>query len=201
MMWQHFDSLDDYCATDSYQQWLATWHEPSWPVDTWIDSEQQQWQWTPRQHGLTRWSTRLAHHLLASIAVQDHATVDIGCGENLFASAYSTVHGVDPRFQADAHLNSEWWHSNQGQWSRAFALCSVHFVQEPQHIEQQLQQIQRLLTPDGQAFVSLNRTVIPHADQLWDLIPQWPGITGATWIDTPANAVIDGNVWLWLKQI
>ena len=200
MMWQHFDSLDDYCATDSYQQWLATWHEPSWPVDTWIDSEQQQWQWTPRQHGLTRWSTRLAHHLLASIAVQDHATVDIGCGENLFASAYSTVTGVDPRFTADAQLTDSWWQHNQGVWPRAYALNSLHFVTEPQHLEGQLQRVISTLASQGRALVTVNRNMIPQSDQLWQLVPQWSGIERAVWIDTPSNAPVDGNCWFWLKR-
>ncbi len=200
MMWQHFDSLDDYCATDSYRQWLATWHEPSWPVDTWIDSEQQQWQWTPRQHGLTRWSTRLAHHLLASIAVQDHATVDIGCGENLFASAYSTVTGVAPRFTADAQLTDSWWQHNQGVWPRAYALNSLHFVTEPQHLEGQLQRVISTLASQGRALVTVNRNMIPQADQLWQLVPQWSGIERAVWIDTPSNAPVDGNCWFWLKR-
>ena len=201
-MWQHYNSFADYCGTDQYREWLRTWQPPSqWPVDQWIDSEADQWQWTPRQHGLTRWSTRLFHHLVDSVDVGAHRTVDIGCGENLLAQVYDTVTGVDPRFAADEQLTDQWWHTNQGQWPRAIAVNSMHFVSDVKHIADQLKRVQSVLTDQGQAMVTLNRHMIPNSDQLWHMVPLWQGISRAVWIDQPANAPVDGNVWLWLRSV
>ena len=200
-MWEHYQSLNQFCERDEYQQWLAQWQPPEqWHVTQWVNSEQQQWSMTPRQHGITAWSTRLAHWLLDTIDVADHRTVDIGCGENLFAAAYVTVSGVDPKFSADAELTDSWWQHNQGVWARAYALNSLHFVTDADQVNDQLQRVISTLDSQGRAVVTVNRSMIPNAHQLWQLVPQWSGIERAIWIDTPDNAPMDGNCWFWLKQ-
>jgi hypothetical protein len=197
---QHLPSQLDYCATDCYQSWLAGFKPPAeWPVDVWMDSEQSQWQWTPRRHAQTRWATRLPFHLIDSILPIPSQSVDIGCGEHLFGTAYPGVTGVDLRFASDDWLDSAWWHQNRDRWGWAWSICALHFVADWAGLAHNIAQLVSVLRPGGRAFVAINRECVARPGTA-EVLAGWPSVDRVIWLDQPHNAPMDGNVWIWISK-
>lgn len=199
-----------FCQTPAYQEWLAQWRPPRpAQVDLWVHHEQelrpQLERRTPRWSRLTRAATRLPFHFLDSLEIGALPCVDIGCGLNWFKAFYPTIRGVDPRNEQhrDEELTPAWWIPNWARWPRAFSVCAMHFFPQGE-IAQQIAKVRGLLTPGGRAFVALNRARIREqtADYqellLRDQLAQTPGLARMVWLDQPASAQMDGNVWLWL---
>ena len=212
MKMEHHPSLTAFCASDSYQQWLAGWPEPRHSaVDHWMDSEEHRriiWAHTPRQWLTRRWSTRLPFYLLDTLEIGSLACVDIGCGDNWFRQFYPSIWGVDPYPHGEAHRNElltpEWWVPNWGRWPRAFSCNAMHFCDQAT-IADNILKVRGLLSPGGRAVVTLNRariqerTPVYSESALRDTLEALPGLTRMVWMDTPQDATFDGNVWLWLE--
>jgi len=212
MKMEHHPSYASFCATDSYQQWLAGWRQPrDSGVEMWQDSEQDLWPdpavvQTPRQYALTRVATRLPFYLLDTLEIGDLPCVDIGCGHNWFKGFYPTIRGVDPHNERhrDELLTPEWWIPNWGQWPRAFSCCAMHFCDQAT-IADNILKVRGILSPGGRAMIAINRARIrertPHYSEarLRDQLEAVPGLTRAVWMDSPRDSGMDGNVWLWLE--
>ncbi len=207
MQVETYPDQEAFCRTPAYQQWLSQWPQPAHAaVDLWVDHDQHMLDMWPRRLHLTRCATRLPFHFLDSLEIGDRACVDIGCGHNWFPQFYPTLWGVDPNHEhhRDEELTAEWWGANWGQWHRAYSNSAMHFCQQAE-IPQQMARVRGLLRPGGRAMVSLNRhithefTADYQEDRLRDQLAQTPGLTRMVWIDSPANACMDGNVWLWLR--
>ena len=218
-MIQRHRTYASYCATREYQQWLTNWQAPTHTqVDVWHDSQVEMWdlkrqtwdkdvanQVTPRQHARQRHATRLAHHLLDTLAIRERC-VDIGCGDNWFKQAHPEIWGVDPYCEQDRdeQLTPEWWIHNWGQWPHAFSCNAVHFCDQTE-IVQQIAKVRGILRPAGTGLITLNRARIAERTADYDpellctTLGQTPGLTRMVWFDQPLDANMDGNVWLWLK--
>ena len=200
----------EFCATHHYQEWLARWQPPqAAQVDLWVDHEQE-WQllqttMTPRHQALTRWATRVQFYLLHSLEIGDLPCVDVGCGHNWLRQFHAQIWGVDPHHaqHRDQQLTPEWWIPNWGQWPRAISINALHFCDQWE-IPHQMAKVRGLLSPGGRAVVTLNRRRIQELtqdyqeDRLRDQLSELPGLTRMVWLDEPSDAVMDGNVWLWL---
>ena len=201
-----YPDLAAFCGRADYQQWLSQWQPPA-GVELWLDHEQQPAAaMTPRQKELTRRATRLPFYFLDSLEIGGRACVDIGCGHNWFPQFYPTVWGVDPGHEQhrDAELTPAWWWHNRHRWPRALAINSLHFCPQ-QEVTGQVSLVLSLLEPGGRAMVALNRTRIQEhtpdyqAELMRDQLSQTPGLTRMVWVDSPRDAFMDGNVWLWLR--
>jgi len=203
--------LNAFCASPDYQKWLASWSPPrNAEVDRWVDDPWQlntgTWQVTPRQQLLERWATRMPFYLLDTMGIGRERCVDVGCGHNWFRRFYPTVWGVDPLNpqHRDEELTPEWYLPNWGQWPRAFSINAMHYC-DAAGLPDQIAKVRGLLSPGGRAMVALNRARIRERtqdyqeDQLRSQLAQIPGLTRMVWLDSPSNAPMDGNVWLWLS--
>ena len=210
MQMERYRDLIAFCSTDSYQQWLQGWQAPiAHPtVDCWHDNEQDLWQdSTPRQTYLSRAATRLPFYLLDSLQIGGLPCVDIGCGHNWFQQFYTTIRGVDPRNEThrDEPLTPEWWIPNWGGWDRAFSICALHFA-DPATLRLHIGQVRAILAPGGRALIALNRARIRDATPtysetvLQETLLECPGLTRIVGIDRPQDALLDGNVWLWIDR-
>ena len=218
MHMEHYTDYSAFCRTDSYQQWLTGWTQPADSgVDRWRHSTQhlggeefpsssRPWS-TPRQDDLTRSSTRIPFYLLDSLGIGSLPCVDIGCGFNWFKGFYPTIWGVDPRNERhrDELLTPEWYVPNWGRWDRAFSCNAMHFCDQDT-IAQNIGKVRGILKPSGRACMAINRVHIQERTQhysearLREDLETTPGMTRMVWIDDPADAGMDGNVWIWLRQ-
>ena len=210
MQMERYQDHRAFCQTDSYQQWLQGWQAPiaHLEVDCWYDNEQNLWHdMTPRQSYLSRAATRLPFYLLDSLQIGGLPCVDIGCGENWFQQFYPTIWGVDPRHEThrDELLTPEWWIPNWGRWDRAFSCCALHFG-DPIQVAQNIGKVRGLLRPGGRALITLNRARIQDATPtysetvLQEALLGCPGLTRMVWFESPQEACMDGNVWLWMDR-
>jgi hypothetical protein len=212
MQMEHYPDYDSFCGTASYQQWLETWRRPTPTpaVDLWVDHHGQPWLdgkaiQTPRQEALIRVATRLPFYLLATLEIGDLPCVDIGCGLNWFRQFYPSIWGVDPHNEPhrDEPLTPEWWIPNWGRWPRAFSCNAMHFCDQAT-IAQNIGKVRGILAPGGCAVITLNRARIQDRtqhyseDRLREDLETTPGLTRMVWMDTPHDAHMDGNVWLWI---
>ena len=214
-MIERHDSYAHYCGTPAYRRWLAQWIPPELPVtDVWHDSEVAIWDtdFTPRHHLRQRHGTRLAYHLLDSLAIQGRC-VDIGCGDNGFRHRYPGIWGVDPYCEQDRdeQLTPEWWIHNWGQWPHAFSCNAMHFCTQAE-LPQQMAKVRGILAPGGTALVTINRQRIQDRtpgydrERLYHTLSHTPGLTRMVWIDSPDSdgmpdlGGMDGNVWLWINK-
>ena len=211
---EHYPDQQTFCHTQSYITWKQNW-QPSHniAVDYWIDVEQDlytQRYLTPREMGLTRYTTRLPFYLIDSLNIADHSCVDIGCGYNWFRQIYPSIWGVDlagvaHNTKANEILNLEWWQDNRNRWSRVFSICSLHFCSQDQ-ILNQLDQVIQILKPNGCAVITLNRARIQErtpqyqVDTLRETLQSAQHLTRMVWLDSPTDAGWDGNVWLWFQR-
>jgi hypothetical protein len=205
-----YPDLAAFCGRADYQQWLSQWQPPA-GVELWLDHEQQLVSpgdpMTPRQQELTRRATRLPFHLLESLEIRDLACVDIGCGHNWFRHHHPRMWGVDPDHEQhrDEELTPAWWWQNRHRWPRALAINSLHFCPQ-QEVTGQVSLVLSLLEPGGRAFVALNRARIEERTPRYDESPlrqqlsQSAGVTRMVWVDSPRDAFMDGNLWLWLER-
>ena len=211
----HTERYPDYsafCRTDSYQQWLTGWPQPaSSGVDLWQDSGAEQRTndgaaiQTPRQFALTRLATRVPFYLLDSLEIGELGCVDIGCGINWFKGFYPSIWGVDPHNEPyrDELLTPEWYIQNWGRWDRAFTCNAMHFCDQDT-IAHNVAKVRGILRPGGTAVITLNRARIQDRTQhysearLREDLETTPGLTRMVWMDTPHDAHMDGNVWLWI---
>jgi hypothetical protein len=213
-MIERYGTMADYCATPLYQRWLAAWSPPQHEtIDVWHDSEADLRDMngvntvTPRQHARQRHASRLAHHLLDTLEIGTHDCVDIGCGDNWFKRTYPGLWGVDPHYEhhRDELLTPEWYIDNWGQWPHAFSCNAMHFCDQDE-IHHNIAKVRGVLRPHGTAVITLNRARIadrtPHYDpeRLFQGLAHTAGMTRMVWFDTPQDASIDGNVWIWLRQ-
>lgn len=202
-----------FCSTDSYQQWRRGWQIPESirpQVDRWMDTEQDLWTQgpTPRQTHLSRAATRLPFYLLDSLQIGGLPCVDIGCGHNWFQQSYPSIRGVDPHYETDRDepLTPAWYSQNQGRWRRAFSINALHFA-DPIHVAQHIGQVHTCLARGGRAMVALNRARIQEhtaaysAAVLQETLLGCPGLTRMVWFESPVDAYMDGNVWLWIDRI
>ena len=202
-MIERYQTLADYCATPAYQKWLAQWRPPEQGI-TWLDSE---YNWyaevTPRHQMQERHGTRLAYHLLDTLAIGDQRCVDIGCGHN----PHQGLWGVDPHNERhrDELLTPEWYVPNWGQWAHAFTCNAIHFCDQ-EEIALNIAKVRGILRPQGTAVIAINRARIRDfttrydPERLWDTLGQTPGMTRMVWMDEPQDAGMDGNVWIWIRQ-
>jgi len=208
-MIERYQTLADYCATEGYQQWLAQWLPPRHvEIDQWYDNESDMWDapGTPRAQARERRATRLAHHLLDSLAIRDRC-VDIGCGDNWAKHLQPQIWGVDPHHERhrDELLTPEWYAANWGRWPHAFTCNAIHFCDQSE-IERNLAKVRGILRPGGTAVITINRacirqfTPVYDGDRLFQRLAQTAGMTRMVWMEEPAEACIDGNVWIWLGQ-
>jgi len=213
-MIHRYSSHAHYCRTPVYQQWRAQWRPPQHVViDRWHDTESEMHDQnganpvTPRAHARQRHATRLAHHLLDSLEIRDRC-VDIGCGDNWFHHGHDArIWGVDPHNEAhrDELLTPGWFRSNWGQWPHAFSVNAMHFC-EQSAVPDQVAKVRGVLRPGGTAVMTLNRARIADstpdydAERLFGALSRTPGMTRMVWMDDPADAPMDGNVWLWLRR-
>lgn len=213
MQVETYPDLAAFCASTPYRTWLGSWLPPP-GVDLWRDHEQDLGDWhleppitpTPRQRDLTRQATRLPFHLLESLEIRDLPCVDIGCGHNWFRTHNPRIWGVDPNHEQhrDERLTPAWWWQNRHRWPRAFAINSLHFCPQ-QEATGQVSLVLSLLEPGGRAMVALNRARIEERTPRYDESPlrqqlsQIAGLTRMVWMDSPQDAFMDGNVWLWLE--
>jgi hypothetical protein len=216
MQIEQYPDLRAFCQTDSYQQWLQGWQatiaHPG--VDCWYDNEQDMigdWfrahRQTPRQKYLSRDATRLPFYLLDSLQIGGLPCVDIGCGRNWFQQFYPTIWGVDPHSEPyrNEPLTPAWYSQNQGRWARAFSCCALHFA-DPIQVAQNIGRVRGILGTAGRAVVTLNRARIQeHTAAYSDAVLQetllgCPGLTRMVWVESPQEAYLDGNVWLWIDR-
>ena len=202
---EHYTDLQAFCATRDYQQWLNSWTPPR-EMDCWVDTEAQLRDLTPRYQLTSVVSTRVPFYLLDSLGIGPDRCVDIGCGHNWFRRFYPRMWGVDPLNDQhrDEELTPEWYLPNWGQWPRAFSINALHFCDQAE-IPNQIAKVRGLLSPGGQAVVTLNRRRIEErtaqysAPDLEQSLQAIPGLTRMVWLDQPRDAYMDGNVWLWLS--
>jgi len=206
MQTEQYPDQETFCQTESYKNWLSQWSpRDKTKVDRWFDHVGKFDYYTPRQREASRSSTRLPFYLIDSIEVKDLDCVDIGCGPNFFKSFYKNIWGVDPKGEfKDEELSPDWWISNWGKWSKAYAFCSMHFW--PQHeVADYVSKVRGILKPGGTAVVALNRARVKDRSPdyqdsiLKDNLLKVDGVYRFVWIDSPEDSGMDGNVWLWIK--
>lgn len=219
MQWQEFKDYQEFCDHDQYKNWMSAWNQPKQNV-TFIDYFLG-WSWE-LQYGPYRalhrtflanpWpprATRLPYWLLDSLDLQDFSCVDIGCGENIFTEYNSKIWGVDPNHpeHRNEELTPEWYITNWNKWDRVFSLCALHFWPQQQCCEIIDEKIQGIMKQNGKALVSLNRerikerTINYDPDLFKTQISNLQGINKVIWIESPEDAPMDGNIWMWFDKI
>jgi hypothetical protein len=198
----------DFCAGTEYQQWLAQHLPPAtWAVDRWFNSEHEVYRsdptdlpWLIRDQIGTRWQTRIPLFLADSVQIRDHRTVDIGGGTDWLQRAYPNITRVDPIYPADQVLtHTEWWQQNSGQWPRVISINALHY-RAWSGLEQDIARVRALLTDSGRAVITVNRSRLSVPAEQYHTLEQLPGVDRVCLFDLPADAFLDGNVWIWLSR-
>ena len=203
-MIERYGTHAHYCATPAYQSWLDQWEPPAGVH--WVDHESElrvSDAFTTRELAQERHGTRLAYHLVDTLAIGDQRCVDIGCGHN----PHQGLWGVDPHNERhrDELLTPEWYVHNWGQWAHAFTCNAIHFCDQDA-IAHNIAKVRGILRPAGTAVIAINRARVRDfttgydSERLYDTLGQTPGMTRMVWMEEPQDASMDGNTWIWIRQ-
>ena len=209
---EKYSTIREFCLTPEYQTWQNQWQPPTYD-GTWFNDPNDLWDiWnTPREHIWYATASRIPYYLLDTINIDTKRCVDIGCGGNFLRLKNPNIWGVDwtcnTSTTQDEELTEEWYDENYEKWPNAISMNAIHFAPS-QKISESLSNIENILIPGGAGVVTLNRARIQdnHSDDTYTdelLIEQIFSISTVTrviWFDSPNEAPLDGNVWIWINK-